>query len=44
MDKYVDLKKMVTMECKFHSKFKRWVPLRVAKPDEKVIHIGRLIK
>lgn len=44
MDKYVDLKKMVTMECKFHSKFKRWVPLRVVKSDEKVIHIGRLIK
>jgi hypothetical protein len=44
MDKYVDLKKIVHMECKFHSKFKRWVPLRVTRSDEKVIHIGRLVK
>jgi len=44
MDKYVDLKKIMAMECKFHPKFKRWVPLRIAKGDEKIIHIGRLIK
>jgi hypothetical protein len=44
MDKYVDLKKIMAMECKFHPKFKRWVPLRIANRDEKIIHIGRLIK
>jgi hypothetical protein len=28
IDKYVDLKKSVAMECAFHPKFKKWVPIR----------------
>lgn len=28
-DKYVDLKKTVLMECIFHHKFKKWVPVQV---------------
>jgi hypothetical protein len=28
-DKYVDLEKVVLMECYFHSKFKRWVPITI---------------
>jgi len=41
-DKYVDLKKHVFMECKFNIKFKKWVPIRVVLPEQKVIHISML--
>ena len=36
-DKYVDLKKKVLMECVFHQKFKKWVPLQVASLREKYV-------
>jgi hypothetical protein len=41
-EKYVDLKKSVLMECRFHPKFKKWVPQRVVSDREKVVHIGQL--
>ena len=41
-EKYVDLKKVVLMECRFNTKFKRWVPQRVVSDREKVVHIGQL--
>jgi hypothetical protein len=41
-DKYVDLKKTLYLECRFHPKFKRWVPIRTVKPPCKVVHIGML--
>jgi len=41
-DKYVDLHKTVLMECQFHPKFRRWVPLRVIRPPCKVVHISQL--
>ena len=28
-DKYVNLTKQLTMECMYHKKFRRWIPLRV---------------
>ena len=28
-DKYVDLKKRVTMECRLHPTFKKWVPIKL---------------
>lgn len=40
-DKYVDLQKTILMECTFHHKFKRWMPLRVVQ-DKKVVHIHQL--
>jgi len=40
-DKYVDLNKTVTMECTFHAKFKRWVPMRSVKTN-KLVHISKL--
>ena len=40
-DKYVDLSKVLTIECRFHSKFKKWVPLK-AVSQKKVVHIGQL--
>ena len=43
-DKYVDLKKELIMECIFHAKFKRWIPVRVVGTKEKVIHIHKLVK
>jgi hypothetical protein len=41
-DKYVDLKKYVFMECKFNMKFKKWIPLRIVEPNQKVVHISML--
>lgn len=41
-DKYVDLKKSVFMECKFSVKFKKWIPLRIVRPEQKVVHISML--
>lgn len=41
-DKYVDLEKTLLIECQFHPKFKRWVPLRVVNPPCKVVHISQL--
>jgi hypothetical protein len=29
VDKYVDLNKQVTMECKMHPTFKKWVPVKI---------------
>ena len=40
-DKYVDLDKTVTMECTFHPKFKRWVPVKSVKSG-KLVHISKL--
>jgi len=43
IDKYVDLKKTISVECTFHSKFKRWVPLKVAEGARgKIVHIRQL--
>ena len=35
-DKFVDLKKVYKMRCEFNPKFKRWVPLEIAKDDEPI--------
>jgi len=41
-EKYVDLQKSVLMECRFHQKFKKWIPLRIVDSRQKVVHIGQL--
>ena len=41
-DKYVDLAKEVLMEFRFHSKWKKWVPVRVVDKRQKVVHISSL--
>jgi hypothetical protein len=41
-DKYVNLNKYVFMECRFNIKFKKWVPIRVVLPEQKVVHISML--
>ena len=42
IDKYVDVKKYVLMECRFHFKFKKWVPIKMVSHREKVVHISSL--
>jgi hypothetical protein len=41
-DKYVDLSKKIIMECVFHNKFRRWVPIKVV--HDKIVHIDNLPK
>jgi hypothetical protein len=41
-EKYVDLKQSVFMECRFHLKFKKWVPVRIVDKEQKVAHISQL--
>jgi hypothetical protein len=43
-DKYVDLKKTLKMECVFHPKFKRWIPMKVADKSQRVIHVRMLTR
>ena len=42
LDKYVDSEKTLVMECVFHKKFKKWVPVRVAPSGCLVVSIGKL--
>ena len=42
IDKYVHMEKILLMECVFNNKFKRWTPMRVVSPREKIVHIGKL--
>lgn len=41
-DKYVDLEKKLVMECTFHKRFKKWIPLRVVDARTRLIHVGKL--
>jgi len=41
-DKYVDLAKELLMEFRFHSKWKKWVPVQVVDKRQKVVHITSL--
>ena len=40
-DKYVDLQKMVMMECLFSNKYKKWIPKKIVY-GQKVVHISQL--
>lgn len=42
-DKYVDLNKIINIECVFQPKFKKWIPLRVMDEHEKIVHITKLV-
>lgn len=41
-DKYVDLNKILLIEFRFHTKFRRWVPLRQVSQPCKIVHISQL--
>jgi len=43
INKYVDMNKMVLVECVFNVRFKKWVPIRELPNNNKVIHINRLV-
>ena len=43
-DRFVNLHKVVYMECVFNYKFKRWTPTRVSNDRNRVVHIGKLIR
>ena len=40
--KYVDLNKIVLMECSFNVKFKQWTPIRIVGPSSKIVNITQL--
>ena len=42
-NKYVDINKTVLIECYFHYKFKKWVPIKVMPSKTKVVHINQLV-
>ena len=42
VDKYVDLKKCVPMECIYKHKFRRWVPLTKVEGRPSIVHIRQL--
>ena len=42
-DKYVNLNKIMNIECIFNYKFKRWIPIRVVEDNARVVHINRLV-
>lgn len=41
-DKYVDLNKTLLIECVFHFKFKKWVPVKIAPTGSRIVHISKL--
>jgi hypothetical protein len=43
-DKYVNVEKVLLMECVFNYKFKKWCPVRVVDKYAKVVHIGKLVR
>jgi len=42
INKYVQLDLVVAIECIFNQKHKKWVPVRLARKDERIIHIEKL--
>lgn len=42
LDKYVDSAKTLIMECVFHKKFKKWVPVKVSPLSSLVVNISKL--
>jgi len=42
IDKYVDLKKCIPMECVYKTKFRRWVPIKKVEGRPSIVHIRQL--
>ena len=40
--KYVDINKVLLVECLFNQKTKKWIPLRLADKYSKIVHISKL--
>jgi hypothetical protein len=43
-NKYVDLERIVPIECFFNVKHKKWIPVRLANKSERIIHIDKLTR
>lgn len=43
-DRFVDINKVVLMECIFNIKFKKWIPLRILDNYSKMTHISKLTR
>lgn len=43
-EKYVDLNKILAIDCKFHRKFKKWFPIVISPSQSKIVHINKLVK
>jgi hypothetical protein len=43
-DKYVDLEKILLMECVFNMKFKKWLPVRVVESFSRIVNLIQLQK
>ena len=41
-DKFVDVEKVLLMECVFNTKFKKWIPTRLVNDTNKFVHISKL--
>ena len=41
-DKYVDINKVLLIECMFNQKIKKWIPIRLADKYSKIVHISKL--
>jgi hypothetical protein len=42
VDKYVNVEKILSMECVFSTKFKKWIPVKVVDDRSKIVHISQL--
>jgi hypothetical protein len=43
-DKYVDLDLEIPMQCTFHQKFKKWLPIQVVENNSNIVHVSRLFR
>lgn len=42
-NKFVYLDRVIPVECVFNQKHRKWIPTRLARKDEKVVHIDKLV-
>ena len=43
LDKYVDLKKEYKMQCEYHPKFKKWMPMKVVGENTRLVAMKDLL-
>jgi hypothetical protein len=43
LDKYVDLKKEYKMQCEYHPKFKKWMPMKVVGENTRLVSLRELL-
>ena len=42
-NKFVYLERVIPVECMFNQKHRKWIPVRLAKKEERVVHIEKLV-